>query len=58
MVLQQGIGTVDLTKDELRSQWQVAQSAAGSKFILAPGCSVPDETSDEELMRLVELLGV
>jgi hypothetical protein len=46
----------DLTKTELRGQWQAAQSAAGIKFILAPGCSVPDETSDEELMRLVELL--
>ena len=46
----------DLTRIELKQQWQAAQSAAGKKFILAPGCSVPDETSDEELLRLVELM--
>jgi uroporphyrinogen-III decarboxylase len=48
----------DLMKTELKQQWQAAQSAAGKKFILAPGCSVPDETTDEELMRLVELMHI
>lgn len=42
---------------ELRAQWQAAQEAAGNRFILAPGCSVPDETPDEEMMRLVRVLG-
>jgi uroporphyrinogen decarboxylase len=46
----------DLSPAELREQWQAAQQAAGSKFILAPGCSVPNETADEELMRVVDLL--
>ncbi len=46
-----------LSEDELRQQWRQAQQAAGRKFILAPGCSVPNDTTDEELMRLVRVLG-
>lgn len=46
-----------LTEAQLREQWQAAQEAAGRRFILAPGCSVPNETKDEELARLVKLLG-
>jgi uroporphyrinogen decarboxylase len=42
-----------LTREQLRSQWQSAQQAAGKRFLLAPGCSVPNETTDEELNRLV-----
>ena len=45
-----------LTERELREQWQSAQEQIGLKFILAPGCSVPNETTDEELMRLVRVL--
>jgi uroporphyrinogen decarboxylase len=45
-----------LTADQLRQQWQAAQAAAGKAFILAPGCSVPNETTDGELMRLVDVL--
>ena len=45
-----------LTQDELKTQWQAAEQAAGPKFILAPGCSVPNDTTDEELLRLVNLL--
>jgi hypothetical protein len=40
----------------MKEQWQTAQQAAGPRFILAPGCSVPDDTTDEELLRLVNLL--
>jgi len=47
----------NLTESEMKSQWQAAQQAAGAKFILAPGCSVPDDTADEELMRLVNVVG-
>ncbi len=46
-----------LTETELREQWQSAQAAAGKRFILTPGCSVPNETADEELLRLVNVLG-
>ena len=45
-----------LTADQLRRQWQAAQTAAGKSFILAPGCSVPNETTDSELTRLVDVL--
>ncbi len=46
-----------LSEEELRRQWHEAQEAAGPKFILAPGCSVPNDTSDDELLRLVRVLG-
>jgi uroporphyrinogen decarboxylase len=46
-----------LSKSDLRQQWQAAQQAAGKRFILAPGCSVPNESTDQELQRLVEVLG-
>ncbi len=45
-----------LTAAEIKDQWHAAQQAAGPRFILAPGCSVPDDTADEELLRLVNLL--
>jgi uroporphyrinogen decarboxylase len=45
-----------LTTADLRSQWQSAQQAAGKRFILTPGCSVPNESTDAELRRLVDLL--
>jgi uroporphyrinogen-III decarboxylase len=45
-----------LTAAEMKSQWEAAEQAAGRRFILAPGCSVPDDTTDEELLRLVNLL--
>jgi uroporphyrinogen decarboxylase len=46
----------NLSQAQMKEQWTVAQEAAGGKFILAPGCSVPNETTDQELMRLVNLL--
>jgi uroporphyrinogen decarboxylase len=45
-----------LNEDRLRDQWQAAQSGAGKKFILAPGCSVPNDSTDAELNRLPQLL--
>jgi hypothetical protein len=41
----------------MERQWHAAQRAAGKKFILAPGCSVPDDSTDEELGRLPKVLG-
>ena len=48
----------NLTPDEMKKQWEVARKGAGRQFILAPGCSVPNETTDEELRRFSELLTV
>jgi uroporphyrinogen-III decarboxylase len=59
-VIAGGIDEVDYRKsseDELRRQWKAAQVAAGSKFILTPGCSVPDDSSPAELARLPRVVG-
>jgi uroporphyrinogen decarboxylase len=47
-----------LKPEELRSQWQAASKAAGPKYILTPGCSVPNDSTGEELSRLPAMLGV
>jgi len=47
-----------LTDDDLQRQWQAAAQAAGRKFILTPGCSVPNDSEPEDLIRLPRLLGV
>lgn len=46
-----------LTPDDLRAQWQAAAKAAGPRFILTPGCSVPNDSTPEELARLPKMLG-
>ena len=45
-----------LSAAEMKAQWEAASRAAGKKFILAPGCSVPNDSSKEELARLPQLL--
>jgi uroporphyrinogen decarboxylase len=45
-----------LSETEIQHQMQVAQWQAGNKLILAPGCSVPNETQDDELMRFVKVV--
>jgi hypothetical protein len=47
----------ELDRSALQAQWNSARSAAGSKFILTPGCSVPNDSRPEELARLPQLLG-
>jgi uroporphyrinogen decarboxylase len=47
----------DLTPEQIRGQWQSASNAAGAKFILTPGCSVPNDSTDEELSRLPQVIG-
>lgn len=42
---------------DLKRQYIAAHKAAGAKFILTPGCSVPNDTADEEMLRLPKLLG-
>jgi uroporphyrinogen decarboxylase len=59
-VIAGGIDEVDYRKsseDDLRRQWKAAQAAAGSKFILTPGCSVPDDSAAVELARLPRVVG-
>jgi hypothetical protein len=46
-----------LTEADLKQQWQAAERAAGKRFLLAPGCSVPNESTDEELLRLTRVVG-
>jgi uroporphyrinogen decarboxylase len=58
-VLMAGLDEVNfrkLSEADLQKQWDAAREAAGRKFILTPGCSVPNESTDEELMRLVRLV--
>jgi len=45
-----------LPKIALKNEWETARKAAGPKFILAPGCSVPNETTDAEMLRLTEVV--
>ena len=42
---------------DLKRQWMQARTSAGKKFILTPGCSVPNDTADEEMLRLPKLFG-
>jgi uroporphyrinogen-III decarboxylase len=46
-----------LDEKELKAEWLRAQEQAGARFILAPGCSVPNESTDAELNRLVTVVG-
>jgi uroporphyrinogen-III decarboxylase len=39
----------------LRAQADEARRLAGAKFILAPGCSVPNDATPEELHKLHRL---
>jgi uroporphyrinogen-III decarboxylase len=47
-----------LTKEEIRQQWHEASRQAGKQFILTPGCSVPNDSSPAELLRMAEAVGV
>ena len=42
----------DLTVEEIRQQWMTARRQAGSKYIITPGCSVPDSSTPAALARL------
>jgi uroporphyrinogen-III decarboxylase len=56
-----GVDEIDfrkLTVDEMRSQWEQAQKQAGKKYIAAPGCSVPNDSTPHELARFPESLHV
>ena len=60
-VIMGGIDEVNyrkLTTSDIAGQWRSAQKTAGDKFILSPGCSVPNDCTTEELERLPQVLGV
>jgi uroporphyrinogen decarboxylase len=46
-----------LSAEEIRRQWNAAQEAAGKRFLLAPGCSVPNDSTPAELSRLPGVVG-
>jgi uroporphyrinogen decarboxylase len=46
-----------LTEAELRAQWQAAAAEAGKRFVLAPGCSIPNDTEAAEIRRLLKVVG-
>jgi len=46
-----------LSEEELKKQIAAARNAAGAKFILTPGCSVPNESTSQELSRLPKAIG-
>lgn len=46
-----------LSEADLRRQADAARSAAGKKFILTPGCSIPNDSTDEEILRFVKAAG-
>jgi uroporphyrinogen-III decarboxylase len=60
-VIMGGIDEVNyrqLTAPEIKAQWRSAEKAASGKFILSPGCSVPNDCTSEELERLPQVVRV
>jgi uroporphyrinogen decarboxylase len=60
-VIMGGIDEVNFRKlsvSDIEAQWKSAQKAAGRKFMLTPGCSVPNDCTTEELERLPRVLRV
>ena len=45
-----------LSAAQMKKQFETAQQGAGKRFILAPGCSIPNDTTAEEMLRLVKLV--
>ncbi len=45
-----------LSEADLRRQREEAREQAGAKFLLAPGCSVPNEATDEQLLRIANVV--
>ena len=56
-----GVDEVDykkLTADEIRTQWQQAREEAGSKYLATPGCSVPNDSTPEDLALFPQSLNI
>jgi uroporphyrinogen-III decarboxylase len=45
-----------LSSVQMRAQWRSAARAAGRRFILSPGCSVPDNSTEADLKKLLALV--
>jgi len=43
-----------LTVEEIRREWTTARQQAGKKYIITPGCSVPNTSTPAALARLRE----
>lgn len=51
-----GVDEIDfgkLTSQDIRRQWTEARAQAGNKFIITPGCSLPDESTEADLTRMM-----
>lgn len=46
-----------LSVEDVRSQYTTAKEEAGKHFILTPGCSVPNDSTDAELLQVPRVLG-
>jgi uroporphyrinogen-III decarboxylase len=56
-----GVDEIDfdkLTTDEIRTQWTEARKEAGAKYIAAPGCSISNTSTPEQLARFPRALGI
>lgn len=56
-----GVDEIDfeeLTVEQIRQQWTASREQAGSKYIAAPGCSIPDASTPAELRRFPRSLGI
>ncbi len=42
----------NLSVEEIRQQWMTARQQAGNKYIITPGCSVPDSATPAALARV------
>jgi len=50
-----GVDEVDfdkLTTADITRQWTTARAQAGGKYLITPGCSVPDASTDADLSRM------
>jgi len=60
MAIMGGIDEVNyrkLEKSEIEAQCKSAAAAAGPKFLLSPGCSVPNDSAPAELQKLPAAIG-
>ena len=56
-----GVDEIDyrkLTTEQIRTQWTEAKSQAGAKYIAAPGCSIPNDSTPGELAHFPKSLGI
>jgi len=56
-----GVDEIDfrkLTTADIRRQWTEAREQAGAKYIAAPGCSVPDDSTPAELAHFPQAMGI